>query len=95
MKYLVGETSGGTAVYAVEGSEAVNLTAIDAAVGHDLMALIADPSLAESLAAKMDGAARVSVASITPALPVAAPGTIICLGLNYTDHIKEGGYEIP
>lgn len=95
MKYLVGETQQGTAVYAVEGDEAVNLTALDAAVGSDLIALITDSSLAESVAAKMGAADRVSVASITPALPVAAPGTIICLGLNYTDHIKEGGYDIP
>ena len=95
MKYLVGETQQGTAVYAVESDEAVNLTALDAAVGSDLMALITDSSLAESVAAKMSAADRVSVAAITPALPVAAPGTIICLGLNYTDHIKEGGYDIP
>ncbi len=95
MKYLVGNTTDGTAVFAIKGDEAVNLTALDAAVGQDLMALIADPSLAESLAAKVDSAPTVAVASIVPALPVAKPGAIICLGLNYTDHIKEGGYEIP
>lgn len=95
MKYLVGEATNGTAVFAVKGNEAVNLTALDGAVGHDLMALIGDPALAESVAAKMTGATSVPVTSITPALPVAKPGTIICLGLNYTDHIKEGGYDIP
>ncbi|WP_223427140.1 fumarylacetoacetate hydrolase family protein [Tateyamaria pelophila] len=95
MKYLVGETASGTSVFAVNGEEAINLTALDAAIGDDLMALIADPALAESVALKAAHAPSVSVASITPALPVAAPGTIICLGLNYTDHIKEGGYEIP
>ncbi|MEJ6478022.1 MAG: fumarylacetoacetate hydrolase family protein [Octadecabacter sp.] len=95
MKYLVGTTTNGTAVFAVNGEKAVDLTALDAAVGQDLMALINDPALAESLAAKIEGAPTVAVSSITPALPVAEPGTIICLGLNYTDHIKEGGYEIP
>ena len=95
MRYLVGETQNGTAVFAVQGDEAVNLTALDAAVGPDLMGLISDPALAESVAAKLVGAPRVPVASIAPALPVAEPGTIICLGLNYTDHIKEGGYDIP
>lgn len=95
MKYLVGETDSGTAVFSVEGEEAVNLSALDAAVGADLMALISNPSLAEKVAQKMGAADRVSVSSIKPALPVAEPGTIICLGLNYTDHIKEGGYEIP
>lgn len=32
---------------------------------------------------------------IVPALPVARPGKFICLGLNYIDHAKEGGYDIP
>ncbi|SOH95473.1 2-keto-4-pentenoate hydratase/2-oxohepta-3-ene-1,7-dioic acid hydratase (catechol pathway) [Monaibacterium marinum] len=95
MKYLVGKASGETAVYAVMGSDAVDLTALDAAVGTDLMALVADPALAESVAGKVAGAPTIPVADITPALPVKAPGSIICLGLNYTDHIKEGGYDIP
>ena len=95
MKYLVGETDNGTAVFAVKGNQAINLTVLDSAVGRDLMALISDPALAESVANKLSGAAGVPVSSITPALPVSNPGTIICLGLNYTDHIKEGGYDIP
>lgn len=95
MKYLVGETVDGTAVFAVEGENAVNLSALDGAVGQDLMALAVDPDLAESVANKMPGAARIATSSIVPALPIARPGTIICLGLNYTDHIKEGGYDIP
>ncbi|MEP1697181.1 MAG: fumarylacetoacetate hydrolase family protein [Paracoccaceae bacterium] len=95
MKYLVGETTHGAAVFAVTGEKAVNLTALDAAVGSDLMALINDPTLIESVSAKMNAAPHVALDSIVPALPVAKPGTIICLGLNYTDHIKEGGYDIP
>lgn len=95
MKYLVGTTAGGTAVFAVTGEKAVNLTALDAAIGSDLMALICDANLVKSVQSKIADAPQVDVASITPALPVAQPGTIICLGLNYTDHIKEGGYEIP
>lgn len=95
MKYLVGETDNGTAVFAVKSNEAFNLTVLDSAVGRDLMALISDPALAESVTKKLSGAAGVPVSSITPALPVSNPGTIICLGLNYTDHIKEGGYDIP
>lgn len=95
MKYLVGETSAGAAVYAVQGDQAYNLTALNPAVGNDLLALIKRPDLVNAVTAQLKTAPRVSVASITPALPVAAPGTIICLGLNYTDHIKEGGYEIP
>ncbi len=95
MKFLVGTTSRGTEVFAVTGENAINLTALDSSVGEDLTALINNPALGESLAGQLDGAPNVPVASITPELPVANPGTIICMGLNYTDHIKEGGYDIP
>jgi 2-keto-4-pentenoate hydratase/2-oxohepta-3-ene-1,7-dioic acid hydratase in catechol pathway len=82
-------------VFAVEGGKAFNLTALNPAVGNDLMALINAPDLVKSVTAKLADAPSVEFSSITPALPVAKPGTIICLGLNYTDHIKEGGYDIP
>lgn len=95
MKYLVGETSDGTAVFAVDGEKAVNMTALNPAVGSDLMGLIADPGLADSMAGQIAADPGVPVSSITPALPITNPGTIICMGLNYTDHIKEGGYDIP
>ncbi len=95
MKYLVGKTSTGNAVFAVNGESAINLTALDDSVGSDLARLINNPALTASLAAKIDGADTVPVTSITPALPVSKPGTIICLGLNYIEHIKEGGYDIP
>ena len=95
MKYLVAATDNGNAVFAVTGEKAVNLTALNAAIGPDLMALAQTPNLIESVASQIPDAPSVDVASLTPALPVATPGTIICLGLNYTDHIKEGGYDIP
>lgn len=95
MKFLVGHVSSADAVYAVTHAGAVDLTALDPAVGPDLMGLIHDPSLMARLADQIAGASTVPIASITPALPIAKPGTIICLGLNYVDHIKEGGYEVP
>ncbi|MGH1578812.1 fumarylacetoacetate hydrolase family protein [Planktotalea sp.] len=95
MKYLVGETPAGNAVFAVKGENAVNITALDAQIGADLQAVIETPQLVESLSEQITAADAVPVASITPALPVAAPSAIICVGLNYTDHIKEGGYDIP
>lgn len=95
MKFLVGETSDGTSVFVVNGDKAVNISALDPAVGPDLMGLIANPGLSDALSDKIAAASAVPVASVTPALPIADPGSIICMGLNYTDHIKEGGYDIP
>src|SRR5690349_2823978 len=46
-------------------------------------------------AALAGGGARTALKGIEYALPVARPGKIICLGLNYYDHAKEGGREKP
>ena len=52
----------------------------------------------------LKAAARAAVASNAPRLPLASisyapvvprPGKIICLGLNYFDHAKEGGRDKP
>ena len=95
MKLMVGEVSDGTAVFLVEGETATNISAVLPGAGADLMGLINDPSLMSQIANAAKSAPSVDVASVTPAMPVAQPGTIICLGLNYIDHIKEGGYDVP
>ncbi|MET0540559.1 MAG: fumarylacetoacetate hydrolase family protein [Variovorax sp.] len=64
------------------------------------------PGLRAALAAGVDlaQAATAAIASNAPRLPLAGlqfaplvpePGKIICLGLNYFDHAKEGGREKP
>lgn len=95
MKFLVGENAGTTSVFAVSGDKAVNLTALEPSVGDDLMGLIENPDLIAVLKTKSEDSPGIPVSAITPALPVKAPPVTICLGLNYVDHIKEGGYDIP
>ena len=95
MRLLVGTLAGAQSVFAVQGDMAVNLTDAVPDIGSDLAALTAAPDLMARAEEAAAGEKTVNVADITPALPVTAPPTIICLGLNYTDHIKEGGYEIP
>ena len=84
MRFIVGTVAGVKGVYSVEGESGTRLN-VD---GDDLMPLIhgADADVSGDV---------VALADITPALPVENPGKLICLGLNYVDHIKEGGYEIP
>ena len=95
MRLLVGQVAGTQSIYLVKGDEAFNLTAVLPEVGSDLSALAADVVLQARASGLTDLGAAVAVADITPALPIERPGTIICLGLNYIEHIKEGGYEIP
>ena len=51
--------------------------------------------MAQGKAALASGAPRLPLAGIEYAVPVLRPGKIICLGLNYYDHAKEGGREKP
>lgn len=97
MKFIVGTTDNTQTsnVYAVMGDNAINLTALDATIGHDLMGLISRDDLESFVTPLITGASTVSLDTITPALPLTKPGKIICLGLNYADHIKEGPYERP
>ncbi len=94
MRFLVGTIDGVKSVFSVRGSEAVNLSAALPPVGDDLSAIVADPGLMVQ-AASVSAQNAIPVSDITPALPISNPPTVICLGLNYTDHIKEGGYDIP
>ena len=95
MRFRVGKSSAGYGVHVVDGDEAVNLSALDSAVGEDLMGLILGKTDPGQLSDQIAAAEKVAKEDVSPALPVANPGKVICLGLNYVDHIKEGGYDIP
>jgi len=96
MRLLVGSLGGAQAVFAVDGQHAaVNLTQVLPEVGTDLARLVAEPELLARAKAVAETGERCAVGGITPALPISHPGKIICLGHNYVDHIKEGGYDIP
>ncbi len=58
-------------------------------------ALEAGTDLAAAGRAAVARGPRLPLVRQTFALPVAEPGKIICLGLNYYDHAKEGGRDKP
>ncbi len=61
----------------------------------DLAAGLAAGDLAARAQAALAQAARVALEGLTLAQPVLRPGKIVCLGLNYFDHAKEGGRDKP
>ncbi|WP_299908660.1 fumarylacetoacetate hydrolase family protein [uncultured Paracoccus sp.] len=44
---------------------------------------------------KLASAPAIDLATVTAAPPLARPGKIICVGLNYSDHTDESPYEQP
>ena len=95
MRFLVGTIGDVQSVFAVDGDRATNLTAAVPEIGSDLSTLTASPELHKKALLATGSSDTVSVSNIKPALPIKTPGKFICLGLNYIEHIKEGGYDIP
>jgi acylpyruvate hydrolase len=74
----------------VEGEHAIDIAAslrAELEAGHDLQAM--------GRAAISSNAPRRPLAQLALAPLVPEPGKIICLGLNYFDHAKEGGRDKP
>jgi 2-keto-4-pentenoate hydratase/2-oxohepta-3-ene-1,7-dioic acid hydratase in catechol pathway len=94
MKILGFEASGGLHLGVLEGDQVIDLQAVDPKLPSDLAQVLradnGDLKPLADLAKKAPASARIPYAGIKHALPVAHPGKIICLGLNYLEHVKEG-----
>ena len=78
----------------IEGDSVVDLQAVDGMLPSDLGDVLrrtkGDLTPLADLAKIAKAEAHRPLAGLKFALPVAKPGKIICLGLNYLDHVKEG-----
>ena len=93
MRLFTGTVSGHAtpSVFSVSGDRATMLLEN----AGDLSGLIARAAEGQSLPQPGADASVVDVADVKPSLPVARPGKIVCLGLNFAEHAKEGGYDVP
>jgi acylpyruvate hydrolase len=94
MKIVGFEANSGLRLGVVEGDSVIDLQAVDANVPSDLGETLrrsnGDLKSLGDLVKKAPASARHPLAGLKFALPIARPGKIICLGLNYLDHVKEG-----
>ncbi len=94
MKIVAFEDRDGARIGVVEGDQVVDLQTADSKVPADLGDVLKSSNgnltpLAD-LAKRAPASARKPLSDITYRLPIARPGKIICLGLNYLEHVKEG-----
>lgn len=76
---------------AVVDNEVVSLSALN--LGDDVVAAaLLDPDERQRALA---GAERHALDSVTLLSPIARPPKFLAIGLNYIDHIEEGGREVP
>jgi acylpyruvate hydrolase len=94
MKIVAFEGQGGPHFGVVEGDQVIDLQAADGKVPSDLGEWLAknngDTKALADIAKRAPASARKPLAGLKYAMPVGRPGKIICLGLNYLEHVKEG-----
>ena len=96
MKIVAFQSDAGTRLGVIEGDSVVDLQAADPKLPADLGELLTktggDLKAVGEAAKKAPASAKRPLAGLKFALPVARGAKIICLGLNYMDHVKEGRY---
>jgi 2-keto-4-pentenoate hydratase/2-oxohepta-3-ene-1,7-dioic acid hydratase in catechol pathway len=99
MRIVGFETEGGPRLGIVDGDSVIDLQAVDprvpADLGEWLRANDGDLAPLQGLVRRAGASARRPLAQLRFGLPVARPGKILCLGLNYLEHAKEGGHARP
>lgn len=91
MKIARFRVDGDARLGAVVGGELVVLDALG--LGDDVVAAaVLDPAERD---AALDGAASLDLGSVTLLAPIARPPKFLAIGLNYRDHIDEGGRAVP
>ncbi len=94
MKVVGFEADGGLRLGIVEGDQVIDLQAADAKVPANLAEVLAanngDLKPLGEIAKRALASARRPLGGLRFGLPVARPGKIICMGLNYLEHVKEG-----
>ncbi|WP_433430910.1 fumarylacetoacetate hydrolase family protein [Nonomuraea sp. CA-141351] len=87
MKLATLRLPGRTTAARIDGDQAVEI------VAPDVGALLAGPGWRDAAAAADGPRHPLSTADLAPVVP--RPGKIICVGLNYRNHILEMGRELP
>jgi 2-keto-4-pentenoate hydratase/2-oxohepta-3-ene-1,7-dioic acid hydratase in catechol pathway len=94
MKIVGFESSQGLRLGVIEGDQVIDLQAVDAKLPANLAEVLkannGDLKPLADLAKRAPASARLPLKGLKYAFPVARPGKIICLGLNYLEHVKEG-----
>ena len=101
MRFLSFEANGQAGigwVKDIQATDFVNLTLAAPELPRNLKDLICAPgglAAADAAARKAPASAVQTISSVTMLPLIPNPGKIVCMGLNYADHAKEGGNARP
>lgn len=94
MKLISYQYNGQDGYGAVQGDRVVELRSVFGTRAPDLKALIAADLLAEAASAVQAAKATLPLSEVTLLPVIPNPGKIVCVGLNYGEHVRETGREI-
>lgn len=97
MKFTTFHKDGQNRLGVLDGDQVLDLQMAQPQVNTDLRLALKSgvDLLAAATNALKSNAPRIPMSSLTLSPIIPEPGKIICLGLNYFDHAKEGGREKP
>ena len=99
MKLMMFERGMDVRLGLIDADTVIDIAAADPTLPATLMDLVGAGAWAQEKArgvsARAPASARLSLAGLKPALPIARPPKFICVGLNYLEHAKEGGHAPP
>jgi len=98
MRFATIETRVGPKAVVVAGQQYIDLQSVNPIVPESLRRILASGPLALGVAqeaARLPAAKKYNLADVKLLPPIPDPHKIVCLGLNYADHAKEGGVPVP
>ncbi len=94
MRLMMFQDAGKEQLGVVDGADVVAVSGDG--VPADLLGVIEGGAAAlEAVQGAVAAGKRHKLDAVKPALPIARPPKMICIGLNYALHAKEGGHDIP
>jgi 2-keto-4-pentenoate hydratase/2-oxohepta-3-ene-1,7-dioic acid hydratase in catechol pathway len=97
MRLVAFKGADGSRIGVVKDDGVIDLTEVDPSAPRTIAAAIREERMDEvaALAAKADAGNRLNYDDLDFELPIADPAKILCLGLNYMDHVAEGPFNKP
>ena len=95
MRWLRYAATDGPRIGLLQGEQVHDLTSLRPDLRDGLSWLALSPAERSDLQLRALRTPGVSVAGLSLLTPLAHPGKLICLGLNYADHAAEGGHKAP
>ena len=95
MRLVSFQSADGPRIGFVKGDAVIDLTSVDVSAPRDIQQVIAEGRLDElsAVAARASEADQLALDDLVFNTPIRAPGKILCLGLNYIEHVNEGIFE--